>query len=131
MVRTTLKIFGDDGSGAAVASAVASAVEMSAVTTLVGINPRDGLWRKCYDLAEDNTHSSQAFHAQCDFTGATVTLVTLDNGQRIAAYAMNSWNAAAGYIYGKHNTVYNFNNQRHMVWNLTRHTGQDIVGVRE
>jgi hypothetical protein len=26
----------------------------------VGINPRDGLWRKCYDLAQDSTNSSKA-----------------------------------------------------------------------
>jgi hypothetical protein len=41
MVRTTQNIFGADGSGAPVTSAVASAAEMSAVTTLVG--PR--AWR--------------------------------------------------------------------------------------
>jgi len=120
-VRTTVdKIFGDDGAGTAVASAVASAAEMSMVTALVGINPRDGLWRKCYDLAEDSTRSTEVFHAQCDFSGATMTLVTLDNGKRIAAYAEKPWDAEkAGYIWGKRNTMYDFSNQRFLVRNTT------------
>jgi len=37
----------------------------------------------------------------------------------------------AGYIYGKQNTLYSFDNQRHLVRNVTRPAGHDIVGVRE
>jgi hypothetical protein len=33
---------------------------------------------------------TQAFHAKCDRTGPTMTLIKLKNA-RIAAYAMHSW----------------------------------------
>jgi hypothetical protein len=47
---------------------VASAKEMTYVTNLVGIKPRDGLWRKCYDQSSDPVGTAQVRWCKCKLT---------------------------------------------------------------
>ena len=105
-------------------SDVATSVELAEVSTLVGHQLRPNLWMRCYDLATD-APTSQTFHKQCDNLGPTMTLVKLQNGRRIAAYAMHSWDKDKGnYISGSKNVLYSFNEKMHTVSTTDTQYGQ-------
>ena len=58
----------DNHSAPVMTSKVASAKEMTYVTNLVGIKPRDGLWRKCYDQSSDPVGTAQVRWCKCKLT---------------------------------------------------------------
>ena len=68
-------------------SEVASGAELAEVGLIVGYQPRANMWKQCFSIAAGDTRTSKTFHEQCDNMGPTMTLVTLQNGRRIAAYA--------------------------------------------
>jgi hypothetical protein len=57
-------------------SNVASAEEMEAVSTVVGYQPREDMWKMCYNVDKD-TKNSQTFHAQCDNVGTAFVSLCL------------------------------------------------------
>jgi hypothetical protein len=62
------ELCGDDEVGHP--SNVASAQEVTTVSTLVGYSSsRKDMWNLCYDVSSDTT-TSQTFHAKCDNVGA-------------------------------------------------------------
>jgi hypothetical protein len=47
--------------------------------------------------------------------GPTLTLISLENGRRIAAYAQSSWDGNAGWIRGYNNVLYSFNEKKYRI----------------
>ena len=55
------------------------------------------MWVKCYDNQED-TRSAPTFHFKCNNRGATITLVKMDGGHRVAAFAPLSWGGDSPWV---------------------------------
>jgi len=55
-------------------------------------------WRLCFRKAPGNNTPAQ-FHAACDFSGPTVTLVQLNNGKLLGGHSSSSWSAPGGGFY--------------------------------
>jgi hypothetical protein len=47
--------------------------------------------------------------------GPTLTLISLENGRRLAAYAQSSWDGNSGWISGDKNTLYSFNAKKYRI----------------
>jgi hypothetical protein len=45
--------------------------------------------------------------------GPTLTLISLKNGRRLAAYAQSSWDVSSGYVHGYNNVLYSFNKKKY------------------
>jgi hypothetical protein len=57
--------------------------------------------------------------------GPTLTLITLDNGRRLAAYAQSSWDGSlSNYINGDKNVLYSFNQKTYRTSKTYRQYGQ-------
>ena len=113
-------------------SNVASAQEVMAVSMITGYSPRAELWKMCYDVATD-TNTSQKFHDKCDNMGPTLTLISLQNGRRLAAYAQHSWDGNTGRISGDKNVLYSFNEKKYRISKSHSQYGQyssEIYGPR-
>jgi len=47
--------------------------------------------------------------------GPTLTLISLENGRRLAAYAQSSWDGTSGWINGNENVLYSFNEKQYRI----------------
>jgi hypothetical protein len=56
--------------------------------------------------------------------GPTLTLISLENGRRLAAYAQSSWDGSSGYINGDKNVLYSFNKKKYRISKRYRQYGQ-------
>ncbi len=56
--------------------------------------------------------------------GPTLTLISLENGRRIAAYAQSSWDGNAGWIRGYNNVLYSFNAKKYRISKTKARYGQ-------
>eukprot|EP00494_Astrolonche_serrata_P034538 UN34807 len=59
---------------------------------------RDYVWEKCYQRTI-NVKNSQTMHSMCDYKGATISVIKMDNGLIVGGYSPpNTWNSCACYI---------------------------------
>jgi len=56
--------------------------------------------------------------------GPTLTLISLENGRRLAAYAQHSWDGSSSYIKGDKNVLYSFNYKKYRTSSYRPQNGQ-------
>jgi len=99
-----------------IVSQIASTADLHWITDQIDVvmKPLD-MWELCYDTAMGST--ARKFHKGCDNLGPTVTIIKLDSGLTVAAFAPNSWRSARnGYIDGRDSAAVIMSLSKKLAW---------------